>query len=347
MIGAVLGPGSRVRRTVRWAAHRLGARAAILMYHQISEDRPDPWNLCVSPAHFREHLEVLRKSGARLLSVADLARALARGEVPRRAIAISFDDGYRDNLDAARPLLEAYDAPATVFISSGYVGSRGEFWWDTLERVFLEPRELPDRLVLQLGEVTRTWEFGSSLAQAAADRAAGPWSASMPPRTPREQVYQELRTLLLFATAAERRRCTTELLDWAGLPGEARTAKRILDAEGVRQLAHGGLVEIGAHTVSHPDLRGLDLASQRHELGQGKADLEALTGLPVQGMAYPHGGATEATRRLAGEAGFAYACGTVGGGVAGSSDRLRLPRNGIRDIPGAEFRARIAELVAL
>jgi peptidoglycan/xylan/chitin deacetylase (PgdA/CDA1 family) len=104
------------------------------MYHSVSSRRPDPWRNCVDPEHFAEQVVLLRDR-YRVMSLADLRRALARQERLSRAVVLTFDDGYRDNLLVAKPLLEQHGLPATVFVTTGYVGSGRDFWWDDLEAV--------------------------------------------------------------------------------------------------------------------------------------------------------------------------------------------------------------------
>jgi peptidoglycan/xylan/chitin deacetylase (PgdA/CDA1 family) len=138
-------------RAGRWLLERRGA-LAILLYHRVAELERDPQRLAVTPEHFDEHLRVL---GATCTPVAyadvpSLLRTPRR--LPERAVAVTFDDGYRDNLHAAKPLLERHGVPATVFVASGYVGSGRAFWWDELERaghsdelVRMKPLSLEER----------------------------------------------------------------------------------------------------------------------------------------------------------------------------------------------------------
>ena len=92
-LDSILGKQSYARRAARWAKRRVVPSGAVLMYHRIADERLDPWRLCVSPENFAEHLELLRATRVRLMTVADLAASLATGVVPRRAVAITFDDG--------------------------------------------------------------------------------------------------------------------------------------------------------------------------------------------------------------------------------------------------------------
>ena len=98
----------------------------------------------VSPQHFAEHLEVLRKQ-YRPIGLRQLVNGLRDDKVPRRAIIVTFDDGYFDNLIHAKPLLEQYDTPATMFVARSPRPDALEFWWDTLDRILLRtPIFTPD-----------------------------------------------------------------------------------------------------------------------------------------------------------------------------------------------------------
>ena len=73
---------------------------------------------------------------------------------------MTFDDGYLDNLTNAKPILEEHDVPATIFVCSGAVGRRQEFWWDQLERALLRsPKKLPERLELDIDGKRMTWRL--------------------------------------------------------------------------------------------------------------------------------------------------------------------------------------------
>lgn len=92
---------------------------AIVVYHTISSPiKPLPGNTDVSPARFESHLKWMAKRRGR---VAKLENLLHVSESERR-IAITFDDGYKDNLTIALPLLEKYDLPMTIFPAAGFIG---------------------------------------------------------------------------------------------------------------------------------------------------------------------------------------------------------------------------------
>jgi peptidoglycan/xylan/chitin deacetylase (PgdA/CDA1 family) len=105
----------------------------------------------------------------------------------------------------------------------------------------------------------------------------------------------------------------------------------------VRTLDQGGLVEVGAHTVSHPLLSAHSLAFQRNEIRRSKVSLEEILGHPVTSFAYPYGAYTPETIALLQEAGFNCACATVKTTIWRHTDRYQLPRCDGKDWSGVEF----------
>src|SRR5262245_17293226 len=115
--------GKAVRRTRAW----VGPRPIILMYHRVVDLPFDPQLLAVSPSRFREHLEVIRRE-FRPLSLAEVAAAVREDRrQPRGGVVVTIDDGYADNLANARPLLDRFAVPATVFVATGQIGATSEF----------------------------------------------------------------------------------------------------------------------------------------------------------------------------------------------------------------------------
>jgi peptidoglycan/xylan/chitin deacetylase (PgdA/CDA1 family) len=110
----------------------------ILLYHSITRALIDPWGVRVQPRNFAEQMAVLREY-AHPMSLVDLHAALDANALPQRAVVVTFDDGYVDNLLAAKPAMIEHNVPGTVFVASGYVGSQREYWWDELERLLLSP----------------------------------------------------------------------------------------------------------------------------------------------------------------------------------------------------------------
>jgi peptidoglycan/xylan/chitin deacetylase (PgdA/CDA1 family) len=314
----------------------------ILLYHRVAEPCTDPWSLSVTPRHFDEHLEVLREH-ARPIRLQRLSRGLLEGDLPDRSVVVTFDDGYADNLHNAKPLLERHETPATVFLTTGYIGQEREFWWDELDRLLLQPGTLPETLRLSVSGSIYRWELGKAAYYNSEDalRRLRYWRAWGVFRS-RYRLYRSLWKLLHPLTEDERRTVLDELLAWANSGPVGRPTHRPLSLKEAAELAQGKLVEIGAHTVTHPALPKLSVASQRDEIQQSKARLEEILGHPVTSFSYPHGYLSEETVAIVREAGFACACSSVADIIRPSTDRFRLPRVVVQDWNGEEFAKRLS-----
>ncbi len=317
-----------------------GRGALILLYHRIAELPSDPWALSVTPGHFAEHLEVLRKH-ANPISLRQLVGALHDGNLPQRSVVVTFDDGYADNLYSAKPLLEHYDIPATIFVTTGSIGHEREFWWDDLERLLLQPGTLPEVLRLSVNGRNHQWELGEA-AHYHEDTWRGHryWRAWEAAPSLRHVLYRSLWEVLQPLSFDERRKVLDELLVWAGAEPIGRSTHRSLSFEEIAVMAQGELIEVGAHTVTHPVLSSLSGEAQRHEIQRSKAGLEAILGHPVTSFAYPHGGRSDYTAEaiaIVQESGFICACATDNGVVGRSADCFQLPRVHVSDWDGTEF----------
>lgn len=336
----------RARRLARRLRGQSSSNALILLYHRVAAVRPDPWALSVSPQHFGEHLDVLRRH-FQPISLQQLVNGLRDGRLPRRSVAITFDDGYYDNLYNAKPLLERYAVPATIFLTTGNIGQAREFWWDELERVLLQPGLLPAELRLDIRGEAYHWrldEAASYSQEAFRQHQAWPaWEDDCP--TARHAMYKELWQLLHPLGHAERRAALDSLARWANIDPTARPSHRSLEAEEMAELARGGIVEVGAHTVTHPALAMLPEAAQREEILTSKARLEAILDRPMRSFSYPYGRRTDysaETVRIVQEARFACACSNFAGGIGRSEDLFQLPRVNIPDCDGDEFQRQVA-----
>jgi peptidoglycan/xylan/chitin deacetylase (PgdA/CDA1 family) len=311
------------------------------MYHRISEPHTDPFALCVTPAHFAKHLDVIRRD-AKPLSLTEMADCVRRGRIPDRSVAITFDDGYADNLHNAKPLLEDRGMPATVFVTTGSVGRRREFWWDELQRILLTPERLPETLELNIQDRTNRWELGEAAQLTDEElRRNRRWRAGDDAPTRRHSLYLEIWRLLSQVPEADRM-CTIEALAvWSGSTAP-REMYLPMQPDQVAALAEGGLVEIGAHSVTHPSLRDLPEGLQRLEIIGSRDRLEQILGSKVTSFAYPYGALSADTPVIARTAGFERACTTVARAVEEDADCFRLPRVQVDDWDEREFSGRLA-----
>ncbi len=322
-----------LRRRFRRPANPRG-QGLILLYHRVADLPRDPQLMAVSPGRFREHLEMIRRHG-QPMSLAAMTAAAAAGSLPPRAVAVTFDDGYSDNLRDARPLLEAFDVPATVFVTAGQVGSDREFWWDELERLLLEPVRPPGRLCLSVSGQVREWSLSE---HESANPAADTWNVlSADPPSPRQRTYQEVCGLLRPLSAEHREVVLTSLREQTGMDAAGRPTNRAVTVEELTALGAGDLVEIGAHTLTHPVLSVLSDVEQEREVRLSKARLESMLNRPVTSFSYPFGTRYDysaATVRAVRRAGFARACANEPGPVEVEADAFRLPRMLVRDVDG-------------
>jgi peptidoglycan/xylan/chitin deacetylase (PgdA/CDA1 family) len=333
----MIGSGSILKRAQR-AAKRIGARGLILIYHRVAPRQNDPWRLAVTPENFSDHLSTLCTAGMRVVHVSQLAREVAEGRTIRGTVALTFDDGYADNLLEARPLLEQYGVPATLFATSGYIGSEDEFWWDTLERILLQPGELPAKLELDLADGPREWSLDRNATLTEAEVAQHEtWKPFQEPPTARHRLHDELWSLLVSLEPVTRSRVVAQLLRWAELDSRARQSHRTLSKDELRRLARDELVEVGAHSVTHPGLGMMPKNIRRQELEGSKLQLEEMLGKQVLGFSYPQGRSSPEVQREAREAGFAFACGSIYEAVTARSRLFHLPRVSARDWDGARL----------
>ena len=331
----------RLRRIARWHRNRSGRRVLILLYHRIATLGSDPWALSVTPQHFAEHLEVLREQ-ARTIPLQQLPKALSNGNVEDRHVIVTFDDGYSDNLHNAKPILEHYDIPATVFITTGYIGNEVEVWSDALDGLLLQPERLPKTLCLDIDGSNYQWELGEAAHYSAyASHRNKNWRAwkDIPP-SPRHRLYLALWELLKPLAEDKRQRVLDELVVWAGAEPAVRTTHRTLSLEETFALAQGELIEVGAHTVTHSSLAALPATSQRNQIQQSKIQLEEILDRPVTSFAYPYGTRSDYTAqtvRIVQDAGFVRACSNFAGVIGQSTDRFQLPRIHVENWDGEEF----------
>lgn len=314
-------------KTARAISSRLQARifggALILGYHRVAQPSRDPYEVCVSQENFGQHLEILHKY-TRPMTLSQLVKGLKDGASLPRSVAVTFDDGYSDNLYDARPLLEKYEVPATVFICTGYAGR--EFWWDELDRLVMSSSAQLDTLRLEVRERCFKW-----------DPPAGRRDTKLPDKEQRAQFHHELYHFLLEFDVHELEEALELIRDWASVESNKKAPSRALDHDELLKLGQGELMELGAHTQNHLMLPNLSLERQRDEIVSSKSTLEAVLNRPVYGFAYPNGRSTKHTKWIVREAGFAYACTSLENVVRSASDLHELTRFWQKDVGGESF----------
>jgi peptidoglycan/xylan/chitin deacetylase (PgdA/CDA1 family) len=319
----------------------------VLVYHRVTRLSTDPQALTVAPEHFTEQLDVLRRH-AHPLPLVELVDRAQHGRLPARAVAVTFDDGYSDNLVEASPLLEQAAVPATVFVTTGGIGRAQEFYWDDLDRILLQPGVLPANLALTIGPSSYAADLGGDarLGESAWEERRR-WNL-LQARAPgaRERIYAELCERLRPIDERARVEVLERVRAWSGCPAPPRATHRIMNAAEIARLAGGGLVEIGAHTVTHPVLATLSPTAQRVEIFDSRSTLEEIVGRRVTSFAYPFGNRAHyqpETAALVREAGFERACANGPALVDRWANPFEVPRGLVRDWNGDEFAHRLDE----
>ncbi len=322
--------GLRIR--LRWIRNRLlrpGGRGAILLYHRIADDPLEPYGSCVSPENFEKQLRVLTRR-ARPCRLRDLAESVRSGKVPDGSVALTFDDGYLDNLTQALPLLERYGVPATFFVTTGDAGRDREFWWDRLGHAVLGRSWSGECLEVTLGGQPFQWRLNDPVARGVTDSVRGTDATGRTAEAEAQSVQEILRELhaaLLPLPPAEREQAVDRICSWAGRdPGWVREAYQAMDPSQVERVAAHPLIDVESHTHHHCALTHRPGSEQDEELGRSRETLEGWTGREVAGIAYPHGRFDDSVCERSARAGYRYGCSTRNEGVTQSSRIHALPR---------------------
>ena len=303
----------RIRKVVGSIRRWVKPGGVVLMYHRVTDLVPDTYNLAVSPVHFAEHMDVVRRTCVPM-HLTEMIKAIGAGRLPNRAVAVTFDDGYYDNFEEAYPILRAAGVPATVFVVSAHVDSGREFWWDELERVLLVPAQVPARLQFSLNGRDYAWPTGMLDERAVAHRT--------------------LHGLISQQDTQQRTELLDKLAAWSRVPPEGRSTYRAMRSDEMIELVSEGLVDIGGHTVNHPALSRLDPTDQRVEIVEGCRRLEQILGRRIEVFAYPYGRAVDwnsASAKIVREAGLQGAVTTIPGYVEAGADPYRLQRWAVGD----------------
>jgi len=284
----------------------------ILMYHRVLDAwdplRPeDP-----TTADFGRQMAVLKR-WFNPLDLVEASERMAAGRLPPRAVVVTFDDGYRDNLSNAAPILKALGIPATVFVASGF--SHGENMWN-------------DRLIdaIKFGQPCPIDLSDFDLGVVPCPNPEAGFAGLRPLLNTLKRLPPETRAVAVSACAAQLK--------------APPSAPLMMHPEEIRALQETG-VRIGAHTISHPILKVVDDATAEQEIKGSKQTLETVTGRPVEVFAYPNGrpevdyGPRDAA--LVADAGFLCAVSTRAALASANDSPYELPRYGLWSHRPARF----------
>ncbi|MDQ3535826.1 MAG: polysaccharide deacetylase family protein [Bacteroidota bacterium] len=329
---------SKARKKVK---ESFESRGVILMYHRVADVSSDPWQLAVSPKNFEEHMQVLQKYSS-CMKLQEMGKRIEKGKQLKKAVAVTFDDGYADNFLYAKPLLEKYNNPASIFVSTSFIGKNTEYWWDDLDRILLQPGKLPEELSINISNKNFNWKLeGSTLYTEEESKKYREWLNWEEAPTVRHYLYNAIWHLLVTEPDDEKERVLSEMALWAGLERDGRIENRPLTVDQLQKLVKGNIVDVGGHTVSHPKLSSKSLDIQRQEILQGKIFLEDVLEKPIETFSYPFGDFTKETVPLVREAGFSCACTTVSDIVRKQNTIYELPRLEVINWDGETFERKL------
>ena len=250
-----------------------GGLGAILMLHHVCDSSDGEFapnaHLTVSPKHLENTLQFLRRQKIDIVSMGEVVKRIANGQKSANAkpfVAITFDDGYRDNAEIAAPILRQYDAPYTIFVATGLIDGTADLWWDGLEAIIRKQ----DRLLIKISGAVEELDCANS-----------------------DTKNQSYATLLDYLTTVfseeEQRRWVKELAVLYKFDLEALRQNEMMSWEDLRHLAKDPLCTIGAHTIHHYALARLNEEQATKEIREGARILEAALGQKPEHFAYPYG----------------------------------------------------------
>lgn len=293
-------------------------RLTVLTFHRVLPGadplRPDEFN--------RDDFRNLMRFVSDNLVVRPLGVAIEEvreNRLPVDSVAISFDDGYRDNAEIALPILHELGLPATFFIATGFLDG-GRMWNDTI--IEAVRRLAGEEVVLRTLGTTPIRIASQDERYALLIRLLG--HLKHKPRVERQELVDEI----------------------AGLVGDPLPDDLMMRSSDVRQLADAGM-ELGGHTESHPILRLESASEVARQLGRSRDFLREISEQEVTTFAYPNGRPNDdySTRELelVRDAGFRSAMTTSWGSIHGLSDFYQLPRVCLWDRQPVKAGLRIAQ----
>jgi peptidoglycan/xylan/chitin deacetylase (PgdA/CDA1 family) len=249
----------------RWAAAAAsrwgGPRLSILIFHRVLKE-PDPLFPAESCAKkFEQQMAMVARS-FEVLPLDKAVQKLSQGELPPRALAITFDDGYADNHDVALPILQRLGLSATVYVSTGFLDG-GRMWNDSV----IECLRHTQRDQLDLSD----WGLPALPTVTAPQRRAA---------------IDALVPIIKYKAPAEREVDIQRLHTLCGQPALSNCL--MMQSKDVHALHRAG-IGIGAHTVHHPILCSLPDAQAEQEIAQSRDRLQDIVQAPVTQFAYPNG----------------------------------------------------------
>jgi peptidoglycan/xylan/chitin deacetylase (PgdA/CDA1 family) len=259
------------------------SQVAILMYHRVGP-KNDTWSLeSLDPQTFQKQIEYFSRN-FELISLDELVRCIRQKKsLPKKAVAITFDDGYRDNYLHAYPIIKKYNIPTTIFLTTGHIGTNKLFWWDKVSYIVKHTRVNK----LNLGK------FGNYLVSSDREKSLTNNEITEKLKKVSEDQKQFLLEKLIIASNV------------LNIPPEVGE-DLILSWDDVKEMMNGG-IDFGAHSVNHPILTNMPLEQAKWEIAQSVKSIEEKLGKKVNGFSYPNGDYNSAISKFIQDRGFSWA----------------------------------------
>lgn len=262
------------------------SRVAILMYHRVGDAHKHPW--CLSPIStqgFRNQARYLCQK-YEMMSLDKLTQYIQeKRSLPKKAVVITFDDGYKDNYLNAYPILKKCNIPATIFLTTGHIGTGDLFWWDKVGYVI-------QNTVLERFELDG---LGMYPLQSIGDRL---------------RAISTIERRLKQLSESEKNLLIEKLVTMSGVDIPPNLGNDlILSWNEVREMSDNGIA-FGAHTVTHAILTKLSLEQAKKEIIKSKWSIEEKLNHAITTFAYPGGEPTDLNsdiKEILKESGFACA----------------------------------------
>ena len=259
---------------------------SIVMFHRVVPDADHIvcGDLEITVDHLEVILEYFVNHGYEIVSL-DRAYDIISGKqkTSRKFVVFTFDDGYEDNYSIAYPIFKKYNLPFTIYVTTSFPDKAAIIWWYALKE-FIKDNKAIDFIF-----------EGKN------------YNYQVETENQKEQVYVELRQLILSLANEQQTILFNSMFDENGIDIKRFSNDLTMDWNQVKELSKDSLVTIGAHTISHSNLKNLEEETAKKEIIDSKNKIEAFTGVKVEHFAFPFGSVDEAGERefeLAGQLGF-------------------------------------------
>jgi peptidoglycan/xylan/chitin deacetylase (PgdA/CDA1 family) len=288
---------------------KTGQTLWILRYHSVSDYRDQNFryltpSVAVSPAVFESHIAFL-STNYQIISLDDVCAWISGAiSFTRPAVAITFDDGYRDNYRYAYPILKKYGATATFYVVTDAIGNAYPLWTSAL-------RDL----------VYRTGQRHVTLYSIASQRI------DLSDKAAKKQTIQTIGRIMRCADKKTRDVIVREMRDKLISEKDGFLDEVMMSWDELREMKRGGMC-IGSHTMSHPLLPAISQQEAAIEIAGSKAKIEQELDAPAVHFSYPNPGegvhVNEPVKTLVRHAGYLTARTSSKGSVCKDSDLLAL-----------------------